>query len=116
MERFRKVTLNIQNFKSGHGHASHGHDLVAKAVSNSLCKKPAVDLDQLRQKAAKYMQLEELRGYKSQAKAEESGEKGKDKKKEHLNQPAVSRGDRHRENRGPRFTTYTPLSVDRGKF
>jgi len=49
---------------------------------NRLCKKSIANLDELRQKASKYMQLEELREYKSQAKTEASGEKGKENEKE----------------------------------
>jgi len=37
---------------------------------DSVCKKPVVNLDELTQRDAKYMQLEELREYKSQARIE----------------------------------------------
>jgi len=54
-----------------------------------------------------------LREYRSQTRAETGREKGKDKEKERPSQPIVGRGGRYRENRGPRFTRYTPLNVDR---
>jgi len=49
-------------------------------------------LDELRRRAAKFMQLEELREICNQARAEASGEKGK-KKKEHQGRSTVQ-GDR----------------------
>ena len=48
--------------------------------ANSLCMQPAKSLDNLEKRAAKYMQLEELREFRNQACAEASREKGKDKK------------------------------------
>jgi len=56
---------------------------------NSLCKKPTANLYELRHRVANYMQLEELREHRSQARAEASGEKRKDKEKEHSNRPAI---------------------------
>jgi len=81
-----------------------------------LCKKPAANLDELRQRVAKYMQLEELREYRSQARAVAGGDKGKDKEKERLNRLVAGRGDRHKDNRGPHFTRYIPLRVNRGRI
>jgi len=37
-------------------------------------------LDELRKRTAKYMQLEELREFRNQARVEASGEKGKEEK------------------------------------
>jgi len=41
---------------------------------------PTTNLDDLRKRAAKFMQLEELREFCNQARAEASGEKSKDEK------------------------------------
>jgi len=80
--------------------------------ADSLCMQPAKNLEELRRRAAKFMQLEELREFRNQARAEVSGEK-KDKKE----RPGRSgRGDPKRDNRGPRFLRYTPLNVNRGKI
>jgi len=77
---------------------------------------PAANLDELRQRAIKFMQLEELREFRNQASVEVGCDKGRDKEKDCLNRPGVGRGDRHKDNREPRFTRYTPLTADRGKF
>jgi len=43
--------------------------------ADNLCMHPADSLDELRKRAAKYMQLEELREFRNQACAEAGGEK-----------------------------------------
>jgi len=43
--------------------------------TDSLCMQPTTSLDELRRRAAKFMQLEELREFRNQARAETSGEK-----------------------------------------
>ena len=60
------------------------------------------------------MQLEELREFLNQARAEASEEKGKDEK-ECQGQP-TNRGDRRRDNRGSQFSRYTPLTTERGRI
>jgi len=72
---------------------------------------PATSLDELRKRAAKFMQLEELREFRNQARAEASREKSKDEK----DRP---RGDRGKDNRdrGSRFSRYTPLTTERGRI
>lgn len=47
--------------------------------AENLCMKPNASLDELRRRAAKYKQLEELREYKNQACAEASGERKENK-------------------------------------
>jgi len=80
-----------------------------------LCEKPTTNLYELRQRAAKFMRLKELREFKNQARAEAGGDKGKEKEKECLSRPVVGKGDRHKDNRGTRFIRYTPLSANRGR-
>ena len=48
--------------------------------ANNLCMQPATSLDKLRKKAAKFMQLEELREFRNQARAETNKEKSKEEK------------------------------------
>lgn len=45
--------------------------------ADNSCIQPATSLDELRKRAAKYMQLEELREFRNQARAEAGGEKSK---------------------------------------
>ena len=42
--------------------------------ADSLCKKPTTNLDELRQRASKFMQMEELREFRNQARTD-GGEK-----------------------------------------
>jgi len=60
------------------------------------------------------MQFEELREFRSQARAETNDEK-KDEK-ERQGRSGSGRGDPRRGNRGLRFSRYTPLNADRGKI
>jgi len=80
--------------------------------ADNLCMQPAASLDELRKRAAKYMQLEELREFHNQARAETSGEKSKEEKDRQGR--SGQRGDRRRDNRdrGIRFSRYTPLTAE----
>ncbi|XP_020239621.1 uncharacterized protein LOC109818538 [Cajanus cajan] len=81
---------------------------------NSLCKKPPQDLDDLRHRATKYMQMEELAAFRSQNRPDLFYEK-----KESDKEPPRSRPrdvpDREKNNRGPRYMHYTPLNTSRAK-
>jgi len=69
----------------------------------------ATSLDELRKRAAKFMQLEELREFRNQACTEDSGEKGKDEMDRQGR--SCQHGDKRRDNRGDRgsrFSRYTP--------
>jgi len=76
----------------------------------------ADSLDELRKRAAKYMQLEELREFHNQARAEAGGERSKEERdcQARRNQ----RNDRRRDNRDRpiRFSRYTPLTTERGRI
>jgi len=54
------------------------------------------------------MQLEELREFHNQARAEASGENAKEEN-ERQSRFGSGRGDKQRDNQGSRFTRYTPL-------
>ncbi|XP_020229420.1 uncharacterized protein LOC109810376 [Cajanus cajan] len=87
--------------------------LILGPFVNSLCKKPPRDLDDLRQRATKYMQMEELAEFRNQNRADLLPGK-KEAEKEHLPRPRHA-PDRDRTNRGPRYAHYTPLNTSRTK-
>jgi len=49
------------------------------SFSDSLCKKPVMNLDELQQRATKFMQLEELREFCAKTQAPEESERRTDK-------------------------------------
>ena len=59
-------------------------------------------MDELKRRAAKFMQLEELREFRNQARVEASDKK-KDEK-ERQGRSGSGRGDPKRDNRGPQFS------------
>ena len=110
IDRFGKTAMSIRNLSP---EVAMHHMLTALQPGpfvDSLCMQPATSLDELRRRATKFMQLEELREFRNQAQTEASGEK-KDEK-ERQGRSRSGRGDPKRDNRGPRFSRYTPLNVD----
>jgi len=84
---------------------------------DSLCKKLAANMNEMRIRATKFMRLEELRDSGGQLKLEPQASHGhpsvdKFRVREKLSflLPA-----RPKETRLPRFTNYTPLNVSRGR-
>jgi len=75
---------------------------------------PAASLDELRRQATKFMQLEELREFRNQARAEASGEKKDDKERQ--GKSGSERGDPRWDNCGPQFSQYIALNADQGKI
>lgn len=64
--------------------------LRSRVFVDNLCMHLAASLDELKRRAAKFMQLEEVREFHNQARAEASGEKG-NKEKERQGQSALIR-------------------------
>jgi len=89
MERFNRGTLNIQN--PSLNVALH-HMVIAlrpESFADSLCKKLTSNLDELRQRAAKFMQLEYLREYKNQARPRQAVIRGMRRRKSDLVDPIM---------------------------
>ncbi|XP_020203550.1 uncharacterized protein LOC109789096 [Cajanus cajan] len=114
MERFGKMTLSIRNLDPAVAMHHLTMALRPGPFVNSLCKKPPRDLDDLRQRATKYMQMEELAEFRSQNRPDLFLAK-----KESDKEPPRSRprdvSDRDKGNRGPRYMQYTPLNTSRAK-
>ena len=109
MDRFSKMALDIQNLSPEVAMHHMVTALKPGPFSDSLCMQPATTLDELRQRATKYIQLEELKEFQNKAQAPDEPER---------------RGDRSRPTqfgkpryfpKGPRFTRYTPLTAERSR-
>ncbi|XP_068466727.1 uncharacterized protein [Phaseolus vulgaris] len=111
MERFGRMALSIRNLSP---EVSMHHMITALRpgpFADSLCKKPAVSLDELRRRAAKFMQMEELRDFKNQARMDVKNEKKTNERE------AGYQSRRFREEpRGRKFQQYTPLSTTRTRI
>ncbi|XP_068483323.1 uncharacterized protein [Phaseolus vulgaris] len=109
MERFGKVALGIRNLSP---EVTMHHMITALKpgpFADSLCKKPATNLDELRQRASKFMQMEELREFRNQARID-----GSEKKViERESGPMVRRA--REEFRSRKFQQYTPLNANRAR-
>jgi len=113
VDRFSKTAMSICNLSP---EVAMHHMLTALRLSlfaDSLCMQPATSLDDLRRRAAKFMQLEELREFRNNVRAEASGEKKEDRERQGRSRTGR---DQKRDNRGPRFSRYTPLNADRSKI
>ena len=63
MDRFGKVALSIHNLSLKVTMHHMITTLKPRPFADNLCKKPTVNLDELRQRASKFMQMEELREF-----------------------------------------------------
>jgi len=79
--------------------------------ANNLCKKPTTNLDQLRQRAAKFMQMKELRDFHNQVRADGGVEKKYNERKGGQQYIRVKKGPR-----GQKFPHYTSLSTNRDRI
>lgn len=60
MDRFERVALNIRDLSPEVALHHIVTSLKSSSISDSLCKKLATSMDELRQRAVKFMQLEEM--------------------------------------------------------
>jgi len=116
VDRFNKVAMSIRNLTPDVAMHHMMTALCPGLFAYNLCMQPTDSLDELRKRAAKYMQLEELREFCNQARAEAIGEKNKEQKDRQGR--SGQRGDRCRDNRDRpiRFLWYTPLTAERGRI
>jgi len=113
MESLRKVCLSIRSLMP----KIVMHHLVSAIrlgrFTESLIRRLAKDLDELRNQTTKFMQIEKLTDYHISTRLENGGHKGREK--DGGNQPISGRSSRNRDRR-PQFFNYTPLNVSRGKI
>ena len=108
VDRFSKVAMSIQNLSP---HVAMHHMLTALRpgpFADNLCMQPADSLDELRKRAAKYMQLEELRESRNQARVEVGGERNKEEKDRQARPNQKNDRRRDSRDRSIRFSRYTP--------
>ena len=79
MERFGKIALNIRNLSPELAMHHMVTALNPGPFSDSLCMKPVMNLDELRQRATKFMQLEELREFCAKTRVPKEAENRVDK-------------------------------------
>ncbi|XP_020235170.1 uncharacterized protein LOC109815012 [Cajanus cajan] len=112
MDRFNKVALEIRDLNPAVALHHLTTALKPGPFVNSICKKPPSDMNDLRRRADKYMQMEELVEYRNQARAESLS-----KTEKPAEQPFRGKGKeitlRDRPTRGPKYYHYTPLNASR---
>jgi len=115
IDRFGKVAMSIRNLSLKVVMHHMLTTLRPRSFADNLCMQPTANLDELRRRAAKFMQLEELREFYNQARAEASGEKEKEEK-EHQCRSVSDRGDKCIDNQGELVDKVYPLTTDKGRI
>jgi len=121
LDRFNKACMNIRGLKQ----EVALHHLVSairpSRFTESLIKKPPQDMEDLRPRATKFMQIEEHIDYHQWfqvARSRVLKDQTPSKEREFETERTVwttPRSDRNRGGRIPRFNNYTPLTVPRGR-
>ena len=121
LDRFNKACMNIRGLKQ----ELALHHLVSairpSRFTESLIKKPPQDMEDLHTRATKFMQIEEHIDYHQRFKAVRTGvlkDQTPSKEREIETERTVWTTPRSNRNRGariPRFNSYTPLTVPRGR-
>jgi len=112
MDKFNQVALQIRNLNSEVTLHHMVTTLRSGPFADSLCKMPALNMNEMRVRAAKFMRLEELRDFGGQIKEEPHGEKVQARERP----PFPPLPPRQKEVRTPRFSNYTPLNANRGRI
>ena len=112
MERFGKISLNISNLNP----EVAMHHLITALKSgpfiDSLCKKPVNNLDELRTRITKFMQMEELKEFRNTARSDTQEKRYHDR--ERMLAPRSSH--RFKDSRQPNYNRYTPHVSNRANI
>jgi len=108
MDRFGQVALNIRGLLPEVAMVYLTTALRSGPFADSLSMQPAAIMDELRQRAAQYMHVEDLREFKAHARADQGHEKrnDRDRNPQKVREPP----------RPSRFTKYTPLNMGRARI
>ncbi|XP_020238557.1 uncharacterized protein LOC109817649 [Cajanus cajan] len=112
MERFANVSIKIRNLNPEVALHSMLMALKPGPFVDSLCRHQPATMDELRARAARYIQMEEHAEFRNHIRDDLAG-KGesstREKSKTHFDQ----RSKRPRQSQGPRYEFYTPLNAPR---
>ncbi|XP_020230118.1 uncharacterized protein LOC109810918 [Cajanus cajan] len=112
MSRFNKAALEIRDLNPAVALHHLTTTLKPGPFANSICKKPPIDMDDLRRRADKYMQMEELAEFRNQAKAEVATKVEKSVESSFRSRPK-DLFPREKPARRLRYSHYTPLNTSR---
>ncbi|XP_020227522.1 uncharacterized protein LOC109808793 [Cajanus cajan] len=112
MSRFNKAALEIRDLNLAVALHHLTTALKPGPFANNICKKPPSDMDDLRRRADKYMQMEELTEFRNQARAEVAAKVEKPAESSYRSRPK-DLVPRDKPIRGPRYSHYTPLNTSR---
>jgi len=112
MERFGKITLNISNLNLEVAMHHLITTLKPGPFVDSLCKKPVNNLDELRTRATKFMQMEELKEFRSTTRSDTQEKKYIDKERV----LAPRRDSKFKDSRQPKYNRYAHLISNRARI
>ncbi|XP_027932895.1 uncharacterized protein LOC114188521 [Vigna unguiculata] len=112
MERFGKISLNISNLNPKVAMHHLITTLKPGPFIESLCKKPVNNLDELRTRATKFMQMEELKEFHNTTRPDAQEKRHHDRERT----LAPRSGHRFKDSRQPKYRRYTPLVSNRARI
>ena len=112
MERFGKISLNISNLNPEVAMQHLIITLKPCPFDDSLCKKLVSNLDELQTKATKFMQMEELKKFRSTTRSNAQEKRHHDRERMLAPRPS----NRFKDSRQPIYSRNTPLMSYRARI
>ncbi|XP_020207377.1 uncharacterized protein LOC109792380 [Cajanus cajan] len=112
MSRFNKSALEIRDLNPAVALHHLTTTLKLGPFANSICKKPPTDMDDLRRRADKYMQMEELAEFCNQARVEVAAKPERPAENSFRSRPKEL-VPCEKPPRGPRYSQYMLLNTNR---